>query len=89
MCVCECEQCCQRLGFCSKSQDFLSLNLLIIICKLSVLGFPFNMVPLSSVYTLTKILGFLTKCLGFCNKKSWQHCVSVSAIICVCVCVCV
>ena len=43
-------QCCQSLGFCPKSQDFLSLNLLIIIFKLSVLEFPFNMVPLSSIH---------------------------------------
>ena len=62
-------QCCQRLGYCPKSQDLLSLNLIIIIIMYikcvrifiqydsiefntltKILGFSFNMVPLSSIH---------------------------------------
>ena len=64
-------QCCQSVGFCPKSQDFWSPDLLI--CKLGMLGFFFNMVPLSTIYLQT-ILGFLNQVLRILVKKCWQHC---------------
>ena len=43
-------QCCQSVGFSPKSQDFWSSDLLIIKCKFDVLGFFFNMAPLSTIH---------------------------------------
>ena len=50
-------QCWQSVGFCPKSQDFWSSDLLNIICKLGMLGYFFNMAPLSTIHLRT-ILGF-------------------------------
>ena len=73
MCVC---RCCQSVGFCPKSQDFLSSDLLIIICKLGMLGFFFNMAPSSTIHLQT-ILGFF-QVLRILVKKCWHHwCVCV------------
>ena len=56
------------LGFCPKSQDFWSSDLLIIICKLGMLGFFFNMASLSTIHLQT-ILGFLNQVLRILVKK--------------------
>ena len=64
-------QCCQSVGFCSKSQDFGSSDLLIIISKLGMLGFFFNMAPLSTIHLQT-ILGFLNQVLRILVKNCWQ-----------------
>ena len=64
-------QCCQSVGFSPKSQDFWSSDLLII-CKFGILGFLFNMAPLSTIHLQT-ILGFLNQVLRILIKKCWQH----------------
>ena len=53
--------------FSPKSQDFWSSDLLIIICKLGMLGFFFNMAPLSTIHLQT-ILGFLNQVLRILVK---------------------